>query len=120
MAKTVLIVEDEPFLRDIMHMSLKEYDISIDTAANGEEAIESIDRHAPDLMLLDLLMPKMDGYAVLRHLHDNQLAFPVVVLSNLSDPDEQEKCKQMGVRDFVVKSNLNEDELWEHVEPYIS
>ncbi len=116
---TILVAEDEPFLREIIHMSLVEHGADVELAGNGEEAIEAIDRHQPSLLLLDLLMPKVDGYAVLSHIRKQQYTFPVLILSNLSDPAEREKCQKLGVLDFIVKSNLDEDALWGRVEKFL-
>ena len=117
---TILIVEDEPFLRDIIQMSLLEHNASVAVASNGAEAIDAIEKNEPALLLLDLLMPRVDGYVVLQHIRDKGYTFPVVVLSNLGDPLEQEKCLNLGVKDFIIKSNLDEDELWNKVSVYLS
>ena len=85
-SSSILIVEDEPFLRDIIQMSLLEHDVSVTLASNGSEAIESIERQRPAPVLLDLLMPRVDGYAVLEYIVSRGYTFSVVVLSNLGDP----------------------------------
>ena len=119
-SSSILIVEDEPFLRDIIQMSLLEHDVSVTLASNGSEAIESIERQRPALVLLDLLMPRVDGYAVLEYIRSRGYTFPVVVLSNLGDPLEQEKCMNLGAKDFIIKSNLDEDELWSKISVHLT
>ena len=100
-------------------MDLREHGVDVELAANGEEAIAALERAKPHLLILDLLMPKVDGYAVLKHVREKKYEFPILVLSNLSDPVEQEKCMRLGAKDVIVKSNLDEDELWGKVEKYL-
>jgi len=119
MSKTVLIAEDENFLREMLQMEISEHGIDVVTAANGQETIEAIESAVPSLLLLDLLMPKVDGYAVLEHIRQKGYSFPVIVLSNLSDSAQQEACTKLGVKDFLIKSNIDEDELWKKVELYL-
>ncbi|MBI3331886.1 response regulator [Candidatus Peregrinibacteria bacterium] len=115
----VLVAEDEKFLRDIIQMSLLDHAIEVRVASNGKEAIDAVEEEVPQLLLLDLLMPRVDGYAVLRHIRERGYDFPVVILSNLGDPLEEEKCMKLGVKDFIIKSNLDEDQLWEKIEKYL-
>ncbi|MDB4978793.1 MAG: OmpR family two-component response regulator [Candidatus Peribacteria bacterium] len=119
MTPLILLVEDEPVLREMITISLSEKGMEVVQAINGEEATAFLGTIKPDLILLDLLMPKMDGYAVLSYLKQNSSHFPVIVLSNLSDPDEEAKCRKLGAKDFLVKSNLDEEELWEKISPYL-
>lgn len=120
MPKRILVAEDEAFLRDIIHITLSDHDLDVSLASNGEEAIKAIEQMLPDMLLLDLLMPKSDGYAVLRHIRENRYDFPVIVLSNLSDPAEQAKCVELGACDFIIKSNLDEDQIWEKIHPHLN
>lgn len=109
--KTVLLVEDEPFLREVLQWELEEAGARVETAGNGGEAIAAIERGAPDLLLLDLLMPRMDGFAVLDWLRGAGRRIPTVVLSNLSDPISRQRCIEAGAVDFVVKSSLEEGDV---------
>jgi CheY-like chemotaxis protein len=115
-----LVVEDERMLRDLIVMDLQEEGVRVEVASDGDEAIEIMRTKAPDLVLLDLLMPKKDGYAVLEFIREGGYSFPTVVLSNLSSPDQREKCKGLGARDFIVKSDLNTGDLWEKVKGYLA
>jgi CheY-like chemotaxis protein len=114
--KDILIAEDEHFLQEILRMLAEENGQRVRTASNGEEAIRQLENRQPDVMLLDLLMPVVDGYAVLRHVHKKGYRFPVIVLSNLSDSAQQAECIALGAKAFLVKSNLDEDELWRNIE----
>ena len=115
----ILVAEDEMFLRELIHMDLADRGVDVRMAMDGKETIDCIEREAPGLLLLDLLMPKVDGYGVLEHIREKGYRFPVIVLSNLSDPTEQEKCLQLGAVDFLVKSNLDEGELWKKISVFL-
>ena len=79
-----------------------------------------LEQDKPDLLLLDLLMPHTDGFAVLAYIHGKKYQFPVVILSNLSDDIDNEKCFQLGAKDYFIKSDMDEDELWPKIAPYLS
>ncbi len=115
----VLVAEDDVFLADIMEKSLRKHGIMVTVAHDGIQAVEIMDTSPPCLLLLDLLMPRMDGFAVLRHMRERKYAFPVVVLSNLSDPTHREECTKLGVAGYFVKSDMDDDALWSIVEKYL-
>jgi CheY-like chemotaxis protein len=115
-AKNILIAEDEHFLQEMLRMLAEENGQHVRTASNGEEAIKQLDELLPDVLLLDLLMPVVDGYTVLRYIREKQYQFPVIVLSNLSDAAQQAECMALGAKAFLVKSNLDEEDLWRNIE----
>jgi CheY-like chemotaxis protein len=115
----VLIAEDDAFLADIMKRALAERGARVTVVHNGQEAIEALERETPALLLLDLLMPVVDGYGVLEHLRSARSGVPVVILSNLSDKMNEEKCQKMGIHGYFVKSDIDEDQLWPLVEQYV-
>jgi DNA-binding response OmpR family regulator len=118
-AKHILIAEDERMLGDMLQYELSTYGPRVTVARNGEEALASIALRRPDLLLLDLLMPKKDGYEVLRLLKDMNVDFPIVILSNLDDPREQRKCEELGAASFMVKSQVDPVDLWKKIEGYL-
>jgi DNA-binding response OmpR family regulator len=117
--KTILLAEDDSFLAETIQLALEEHGMHIVVAENGERAIEEYGKAVPDLILLDLLMPKKDGYAVLHYLKENGATVPVIILSNLSDELDKEKCLALGAKDYFVKSDMDEDELWPKVRQFI-
>jgi CheY-like chemotaxis protein len=119
MSRTVLVAEDDSFFRETIQLALEEHGITVRTAKHGAEAIEMLDSAQPDLLLLDLLMPHTDGFAVLSHIHEKQYMFPVVILSNLSDDIDNEKCFSLGAKDYFIKSDMDEDELWPKISQYL-
>lgn len=102
----VLVVEDEEFLIRALKDNLREEGYEVGVARNGDEALESIEGKKPNLILLDLLMPKKDGFAVLEELKKNpELSLiPVIVLSNLGADHDIKRALQLGAIDYFVKA----------------
>ncbi|MBI2475068.1 response regulator [Candidatus Uhrbacteria bacterium] len=111
--KMILIVEDDEIMLRAMYLSFHRENISISTATDGEQALKMTERLKPDLVLLDLIMPKMDGFEYLKNMKANSAIskIPVVVLSNLGDNDSIEKAKELGAEDYFVKSDTNLSDL---------
>ncbi len=109
----ILIVEDDKFLRDLLERKLKKEEFTIETAIDGEEAIDKINSWLPDLILLDLIIPKIDGFEVLRQSKSKPATkdIPVVILSNLGQQGEIEKGLNLGAVDYLVKAHLTPDEI---------
>lgn len=116
MDHNILIAEDDRFLAETIAASLQDHGKSVTVVLDGEQAIAAMDKQQPDILLLDLLMPKADGHAVLRHCKEKGYTFPVIILSNLSDDVNKESCKEMGAVDYFIKSDMDEDDLWPMVE----
>lgn len=116
-AMRILIVEDDPLLVRIYSVRLKEEGFEVIVATDGNEALESVQKTVPDFIVLDLLMPRKDGYAFLQDLNALNLPKkpPILVLSNLDKAEDIEKAKQMGVNDFVVKGDTNMDAIIEKI-----
>ncbi len=117
----VLIVEDEEFLASALKDNLELEGCAIDVAYNGEEAMERIRKSRPNLILLDLLMPKKDGFYVLEELkkNDEWKLIPVIVLSNLGGDADIKRALDMGANDYFVKSQHPIEEVVEKVKTYL-
>jgi CheY-like chemotaxis protein len=115
--KRVLLVEDDRFLRRACEKSLRQKGFAVSTAADGEEALRTSRAEAPDLILLDLLMPKLNGIEVLRALRsdENTRAIPVIVLTNSSKETDVREVESLGVAGYLVKANLSLEELGHQV-----
>ena len=102
---TILLVEDEDTLRRVMRDLLEQEGYRICEARDGAEALEQVDRHNPDLVLLDLNLPNVDGYSVLAQLRSRPatMDLPVVVLSARGDEDNEVRVLQLGATDFLTK-----------------
>lgn len=120
MSSVILIVEDEDFLVKALQDNLTLEGYSIDVAKDGAEAIERIQKRKPDLILLDILMPKTDGFYVLEQIKNNPKwkLIPVIVLSNLGDDTIIKRALEMGADDYFVKSQHPIEEVIERVKQY--
>ncbi|HKX19415.1 MAG TPA: response regulator [bacterium] len=105
---TVLLVEDDPLLRKAAESALRRDGFRVLAAANGEEALQSVAREVPDLVLLDLVMPGIQGYDVLRALKGDPATahVPVVILTNLGQGADVERAMQAGAAAYAIKAEL--------------
>ncbi|MFA6251154.1 MAG: response regulator [Candidatus Paceibacterota bacterium] len=115
--KKVLIIEDDSFLQGLEAGKLKKEGYEIVTASTGEEAMKKITDPEINIILLDLILPGIDGFEVLQKIRSTEASknIPVIVFSNLSEEKDIKKSKELGATDFMVKSNFTLDELVEHV-----
>ena len=118
MTKTVLLAEDDRFLRRAAETKLRQSGFDVRVAVDGEEALAFAREQAPDLMLLDLLMPKRDGLSVLKALKADPATrdIPVVIISNSSKDLEMQSASDLGAVDYWIKSNLSLQELCDRVQ----
>jgi DNA-binding response OmpR family regulator len=117
-ARRVLLAEDDRFLRKAAGAMLRRQGFTVLTAEDGEEALRIARAEMPDLILLDLIMPKMQGFEVLKALKRDSETFPipVIVLSNLGQESDSQAAREMGALDYWVKANLALEELVKRVE----
>jgi CheY-like chemotaxis protein len=110
---TVLLVEDDRFVRRATEATLRKGGLSVVVASDGEQALTLAGTAAPDLILLDVIMPKIQGFEVLRRLKDNAATrdIPVVMLSNLGQDGDVERARAAGAADYLVKANLSLQDL---------
>jgi len=116
--KTILLAEDDRFLRRACETKLKQCGFDVRVAVDGDEALSLARQHAPDLLLLDLLMPKRDGLSVLKALKADTAtsAIPIVIISNSSKDLEMQNASDLGAVDYWIKSNLSLQELCDRVQ----
>jgi two-component system, OmpR family, alkaline phosphatase synthesis response regulator PhoP len=112
-SKSILLVEDDRFLRKAAEATLRRHGFTVRTAADGEEALQRVRDEAPDLVLLDLIMPKLQGFEVLRILKQDPATkqIPVVVLSNLGQESDVQQALQSGAAAYFIKANLSLQDL---------
>lgn len=113
----VLVVEDEEILLTALKEELLTGGYEVDGAGDGVGGLEKVKTFKPDLILLDLLMPKMDGMEMLQKLKaDNQTRdIPVVILTNLSDYEKISEALSLGAMDYLVKANYKLEDLLDKV-----
>lgn len=109
----ILVVEDDKFLRDLLVRKLNEEHFNLEIAIDGSEAINKINDWMPDLILLDLIIPGVDGFEVLKRIKEAPATskIPVVILSNLGQQEEVERGLSLGAADYLVKAHLTPGEI---------
>jgi DNA-binding response OmpR family regulator len=100
---TVLIVDDEPDVQMFLRVVLETAGFVTISAANGREALDAIAAREPDVVLLDIMMPVLDGWAALEVLEQGGVRPPVIVMTAKIDADTRRRAREMGVEDFVSK-----------------
>lgn len=109
----ILVVEDEEILLTALSEELSQEGFEVVGAKDGVEGVEKAASEKPDLILLDLVMPKLDGIGALKQMKANPAIqdIPVVILTNLSDYDKVSDALSLGAMDYLVKANYNLEEL---------
>ncbi|MFH0852241.1 MAG: response regulator [bacterium] len=115
--KKILIIEDEKVLLEVLQKKLTSEGFQVDIAQDGDEGILKMKADKPDLVLLDIIMPKKDGFEVLAAMQQSEELsdIPVVIISNSGQPVEIDKALKMGVRDYLVKTEFDPEEVSEKV-----
>ncbi len=107
MAKSkILIAEDDTVLRDLYLRKFSADTYDVRTAANGQEALDLIAKDKPDLVLLDINMPVLDGFGVLEKLPKVTRQFPIVMLTNFEDQTNRDRGAALGIDDYFVKKDM--------------
>lgn len=120
--KHILLVDDDPLVIRMYQNKLTKDGYEVKTASNGEEGLISIMKEKPDLILLDVMMPKMNGVETLKRLKADSKTknIPVIVLTNLGDnPEDVDAAKELGALDYLVKANITLKTLSERVKEAI-
>lgn len=115
--KTILLVEDDPFLIDIYAKKLKEAGFKVEVAIDGEEALKKLKEKKPDLLLLDIVLPQIDGWEILQKIKKNKKLedLKVVILSNLGQKEEIEKGLKLGAEKYLIKAHYTPSQVVEEV-----
>ncbi len=116
----IVIIEDEALIRDLLEMKLKEEGFEVLSAEDGEKGLELIEKERPDLIILDIVMPKKTGFEVLEEMKKKGLSdIPVIVISNSGQPVELSEAQKMGASDWLIKTEFDPQEVLEKVKKYI-
>lgn len=103
--KSILIVEDEKPLSHALEMKLKKSGYDTTVVMNGQDALAAMKAGKYDLVMMDLIMPVMDGFELLKAMKDAGLKVPALVLSNLGQEEDRKKASELGAIDYFVKAN---------------
>ncbi len=111
MSKTILIAEDEAPLAKALSLKLSASGFKTVIATNGAEALQCIESEKPSLLVLDIMMPEIDGYGVLEELKKKNQSIPVIVISNLSQNEDKKRVLELGAKEYFVKSDTQLSEI---------
>jgi len=121
MKKKILVIEDEKTLRFLLNQTLVEEGFEVEEAIDGEEGIQKLKESKPDLILLDLLLPGIDGFEVLSRIKrdSDSESIPVIILSNLGQEEEVERGLKLGAIDYLIKAHFTLDEIALRVKKFL-
>ncbi len=113
MDKKILIIEDDKFLRELIARKLTDEGFNIVEAVDGEDGVKKIKEENPDLVLLDLILPSIDGFEVLSRVKSDPSvsSIPIIILSNLGQKEEVEKGLNLGAVDYLIKAHFTPGEI---------
>lgn len=119
--QSVLVVDDEPTARSMLRLILVRAGFEVREAKDGYEALEQVERNVPDVMLLDIMMPGMDGFTVCQILREqeNTVDLPIIMLSARADPESVNTGLRVGATKYLTKP-VTPDELTRHVREVLS
>lgn len=117
MAQKILIIEDEEIVLDLLQRKLTQEGYRVCIAKDGEEGLRKMKEVKPDLILLDIVMPKMGGLEVMEEMgkEPDLKKIPVIIISNSGEPVELDKAKKLGVKDWLIKTEFDPQEVLEKV-----
>ena len=121
-SKKILIAEDESALREVLHDRFEKSGYEVEVAKDGAEVMPMVQKIKPDIILLDLVMPKKNGFEVLAELkaHPDYKVIPVIVISNLGGDEDIKKSLTLGAVDYFVKAQHPMKEIVEKVEAILA
>jgi len=117
MAKHIFLVEDDQYLVDIYITKLEKEGFEVDLARDGQEALDFLEKNKPDLLILDIVIPSVDGWEILRRIRKEERlkSLPVIILSNLNQKREVMKGINLGATKYLIKAHYTPSEILEEV-----
>ena len=118
MALKILVVEDDKFLRELITQKLAREGYDVVGAVDGEDGVVKAKENKPDIILLDLILPGIDGFEVLAKIKEDEelSSTPVIILSNLGQRDDVDRGIKLGATDFLIKAHFTPSEIIEKIE----
>ena len=109
----ILVVDDDPFILDMYVLKFKDQGFQIDTATDGQAALEKIQTEKFDIVLLDVIMPKMDGFDVIKKIKEYKTpqSFKILFLTNFGQKEDVEKGMELGADGYVIKAHFTPSEV---------
>jgi DNA-binding response OmpR family regulator len=116
----VLVIEDDKFLASAYRAKLTKSGFEVQVAGDGEDGLQMLQTFTPDIILLDLVMPRKDGFATLPEIRKILKDVPVIVTSNLGQKEDLDKAMELGATDYLIKSDLSMDALVTKINGFIN
>ena len=122
MDKKILFIEDEKSLQEILGQALKQNGFEVKGALNGQDGLDLVEKFGPDLILLDLILPKINGFEVLEKIKSSEKTknIPVIILTNLENSADIQRVLELGAFDYLVKSNYSLNKIINKVKGVLS
>jgi DNA-binding response OmpR family regulator len=122
--KRIALIEDDSSIREMYKIKLKLSGYDVVTAEDGKRGLELVEKEKPDLVLLNILLPKKDGFEVLGEIakskDDKIKSIPVIIISNLSNEEDINEAKRLGASDYLVRAQINPKDVVEKVSDFFS
>lgn len=122
--KKILLVEDDEFLHSLLVKKLTQVGYEVISAMDGEQALEMVEKSKPDLILLDIILPGIDGFEVAEKIKANNnrviREVPIIVLSNLGQKEDIQRALSLGVTDYMIKANFTSEEILDKIQKVLS
>ncbi|MFC1632646.1 response regulator transcription factor [Patescibacteria group bacterium] len=117
----ILLIEDDSFLSSMYVTKLEISGFDVEAAEDGETGLEKVKSYSPDLVLLDIILPKMSGFEVLESIRkdDAYKDIPVIMLTNLSQRDDVERGLDLGAQDYLIKAHFTPSEVVTKIKKYL-
>jgi len=122
MAKKLIVVDDDLYIRELYEEILKDEGYTVDTASNGEDALNKLKQGGYDIVLLDIMMPKLDGLGVMDALNKTQPPVkngPIILLTNLDHDPLIKDAMSKGASAFIIKADITPADLLSQVKKYL-
>lgn len=118
----ILLIEDDNELAEMYNLKFQQEGLNLEIIEDGISGLEKAKKELPHVILLDIMMPKMDGFAVLTELKNDERTknIPVLMLSNLGQESDIEKGKKLGADDYIVKASMTPTQVVEKVRSYLN
>ncbi len=121
MPKKIVIIEDEEIMINLLQKKLSQNGYEVSIARDGREGLDLVRKIMPDLVLLDIIMPKMGGFEVMDEMRQDEKLkeIPVIIVSNSGQPVEIDKAKESGAKDWLIKTEFDPQEVIDKVKKQI-
>ncbi len=122
MPKRLLIADDDRLFLNILSLEFEKRDAPVEvfTVEDGEHTITLLTEHKPDMLILDLRMPKVDGFAVLEHMQTHHTGVPVIVVTHYRDEEHKKRSEEYGVKLYMVKSEWRIGDMTDEIQKHLA